>query len=249
LTFLTNRYLFEYVEIAMSQRNEGMTLVAKTAKSLAELSLARGLGSFLGAEDELLEKFSVSRPTLRQAAKIVESDRLISIRRGAKGGFYAERPNAKDAIKSLARFLRLQGATIAHVHAATRLIVEEMGVSAAACTQSDLRDRMTQFRAQIDTNDTVADLVRAETDLALLLAQMSGNPASELFIEIGYTFGREDDQVAFYRNPADRERARALQRGLCDAVLSGDGEIARVMMRRRSDMVTEWLARADGRAT
>ncbi len=86
---------------------------------------------YLGAEDELLAKLSVSRPTLRQAAKIVESDRLISVRRGIKGGFYATRPNAADAIKALARYLRLNGATIADVFAVTKLVAEEAG--ALAC--------------------------------------------------------------------------------------------------------------------
>ena len=229
---------------------EPRTLVAKTARTLAELSLSSAAGAYLGAEDELLGRFGVSRPTLRQAAKIVESDRLISVRRGVKGGFYAERPNTGDAIKALARFLRMNGATIAHVHAATRLIAEEMGVAAAQCTDIDivLRERLVAFRDRIDANDSVAEIVRAETELARLLAEMSGNPASQLFIEIGYTFGRDDHQVAFYHDPADRERARALQRGLCDAVLAGDGEIARLMMQRRSATITEWLARDEEKA-
>lgn len=221
------------------------TLVAKTARTLVELSMARDPGSYLGSEDELLGRFGVSRPTLRQAAKIVESDRLISVRRGVKGGFYAERPVAEDAIKALARFLRMNGATIAHVHAATRLIAEEMGAAAAACVNPELRARVAAFRERIDANDNVTDIVRAETELARLLAEMSGNPASQLFIEIGYTFGREDHQVAFYQSAVDREHARALQRGLCDAVLAGDGEIARLMMQRRSATVTEWLARGE----
>jgi GntR family transcriptional regulator, transcriptional repressor for pyruvate dehydrogenase complex len=224
---------------------QSLTLVAKTARTLAELSLASDAGAYLGAEDELLRRFGVSRPTLRQAAKIVESDRLISVRRGVKGGFYAERPVAEDAIKALARFLRINGATIAHVHAATRLIAEEMGVAAAGCADQELRTRVYAFRERIEANDNVADIVRAETELARLLAEMSGNPASQLFIEIGYTFGREDHQVVFYQTTADRERARALQRGLCDAVLAGDGEIARLMMQRRSATVTEWLVRAE----
>jgi GntR family transcriptional regulator, transcriptional repressor for pyruvate dehydrogenase complex len=223
--------------------NQSHTLVAKTARRLAELSLASDAGAYLGAEADLLQQLEISRPTLRQAAKIVESDRLISVRRGVKGGFYAERPNAQDAIKALARYLRMNGATIAHVHAATRLIAEEMGVAAAACKDLSLKGKLAAFRERIDSHDNVVDIVRAETELARLLAEMSGNPASQLFIEIGYTFGREDHQTVFYQSAEDRERARILQRGLCDAVLAGDSEIARLMMQRRSAAVTEWLVR------
>lgn len=76
----------------------GSSRVAHTARLLAALSLATGAGDFLGAEDELLARLGVSRPTLRQAAKIVENERLISVRRGTKGGLYAARPDVADVL-------------------------------------------------------------------------------------------------------------------------------------------------------
>lgn len=217
--------------------------VDRTATALADLSLAAVPGDHLGSEDELIGKLGVSRPTLRQAAKIVEADRLLSVRRGTRGGFYAARPDAADVIRAPARYLRLNGATLADVHAVASSITEGVGESAARCTDPDLRQRLTDFRDRIASNDSVADLIRAETDLSRLLGEMSGNPAARLFIEIGYTFGRDERQVRFYQTGEDRERARNLQRGLCDAVLAGDPDIARLMMQRRSAMIREWLAR------
>lgn len=41
------------------------------------------------SEDELLERYGVSRPTLRQAARILEHEQLIDVRRGVNGGFLA----------------------------------------------------------------------------------------------------------------------------------------------------------------
>src|SRR3546814_4388112 len=96
----------------MMMDDRAETLASRTARALADLSLAAAPGDHLGAEDDLLQRFGVSRPTLRQAAKLVERDRLISIRRGIKGGYFAERHDARDAIQSLARFLRLRGATL-----------------------------------------------------------------------------------------------------------------------------------------
>lgn len=219
------------------------TRVAQTAESLVALSRNATAGTYLGAEDELLQRLGVSRPTLRQAAKIVESDKMIAVRRGSKGGIYATRPEAADVIRAPAHYLRLNGATVADVHAVTRRIAEDMGAAAALCTNPALRDRLTAFRAMIDANDTPAALVDAETKLARLLAEMSGNPATMLFIEIGYTFGRGVHDMHFYATVDDRKRARTLQRGLCDAVMVHDAEIARLMMQRRSAMISEWLAR------
>lgn len=220
-----------------------MTLVKDTADVLAELSLESSPGDHLGAEDELIERLGVSRPTLRQAAKIVESDRLLQVRRGIRGGFYASRPDAADVIRAPARYLRLNGATIADVHAVTRLIAEEVAVLAARSTDPAPREELAAFRARIDQADAVAAMIRSETELARLLARMSGNPAAELFIEIGYTFGREEHHLRFYQSAEDRARARGLQRDLVDAVLAGDAEIARLMIRRRADLITGWLVR------
>ena len=70
---------------------------------------------------------------------------------------------------------------------------------------------------------------------------MSGNPAIGLFMEIGYTFGREEQNIRFYQQADDRERSRSLQVQLCDAILAGDPEIARLLMARRTAMIVEWL--------
>jgi GntR family transcriptional regulator, transcriptional repressor for pyruvate dehydrogenase complex len=220
--------------------------VAQTASALADLSLAGVAGEFLGAEDDLLARLGVSRPTLRQAAKMVESDKLITVRRGAKGGFYAARPDATDAIRAPARYLQVNGATIADVQAVAAPISEATAAAAAKCLDSLLRGRLAVFRDRIDSNDSVVDMVRSETDLARLLAEMSGNPAARLFIEISHTFGRNERHLRFYQDAEDRQRARSLQRGLCDAVLANDPDIARLMMQRRSALIVEWLAREQG---
>lgn len=227
----------------MDQALSGETLVSRTARALARLSLDSEEGAYLGAEQDLLARLGISRPTLRQAAKIVESDRLISVRRGTNGGFYAERPAAADAIRTLTRFLRLRGTTLRDIMAMNRLVTEEAAVLACACTREDLRARLAAFVATIDANDTPGAVIRAETALARLIAEMSGNPAIELVLAIGYGFGLEEQGVVIYQDPAERAEARKLQHDLCRAILDSDAEIARLMMRRRSAMAALWIDR------
>lgn len=217
------------------------TLVEETVKLLTQISLESEVGAYLGTEDDLLPRLQVSRPTLRQAAKLLANDKLISVRRGIKGGFYADRPNAADSIKALAQYLRLNGATISDVLAVTKLTAEEAGALAAANNDPDLRARLVAFQAAIDDNETSAEMVRSEGYLVRLLAEMSGNPALQVVMEIGYSFGMDEHGVRFYATEKDRERARVLQRALCDAILAGDTDIARLMMRRRSAMIESWL--------
>ena len=55
----------------MNFQSMGETLASRTAQALVDLSLAAKPGDYLGAENDLLQKFGISRPTLRQAAKMV----------------------------------------------------------------------------------------------------------------------------------------------------------------------------------
>jgi len=228
----------------------GDTLVARTARALAKLSLESEEGAFLGPEDELLVRLGISRPTFRQAAKMVENDRLITVRRGVKGGFYVSRPDAADAIRTLTRYLRLNGANLHDMWAVSRLIMEEAAGLAAACADEGLRARLDAFAAANDgaAVETARDVVRAETELAGLVAAMSGNPAMQLMMSITYSFGLEDDGVALFHDPAQRQEARRLRRELCRAILQHDAEVARVMMRRRAAAMGEWLTQAAGAA-
>lgn len=225
----------------MSHPIQSETLVARTARELAELSLAYEDGAFIGAEDELLSRLRVSRPTLRQAAKITENDRLISVRRGIKGGFYASRPDAQDAIRTLARFLRLKGSTLTDIMAVSRLVSEEAVTLACQCTRDDLRERLAAFAARIDSNDTPAAMIGAESELVQIVSEMSGNPAIELVMAIGFSFGMEEQRTGLYRSAEQRATARKLQRQLCQAILDRDPDIASVLMRRRSATMQQWI--------
>lgn len=222
------------------------SLVTRTARALSQISLDSDDGAFLGAEDDLLVRLCVSRPTLRQAAKIAENDRLISVRRGIRGGFYASRPDAEDAIRTLARFLRLKGTSLRDIMQVSRLVSQEGGMLACACQDAGLRTRLEEFAERIDANDSPAALIRAEGDLVRLISAMSGNPAIELVMAIGFSFGMEEEEVAFYRDPEHRVLARKLQHDLCRAILERDVEIARLMMQRRSDTMTQWIEQSPG---
>jgi GntR family transcriptional repressor for pyruvate dehydrogenase complex len=217
------------------------TLASRTARALVDMSLAATPGEYLGAENDLLQKFGISRPTLRQAAKMVERDRLISVRRGTNGGFFAERPDASDAIQSLTRFLRLRGANLGNVMQVTRPVLEEAAAAAAKLrTEADI-EQLTEFVAAIDGCEESRALIASEVKMAQLIARISGNPVIELVMEIGYSFGLSERDIGLYGDSDRRARTREMQRSLLNAIIDGDADIARLMMQRRSDQFDDWL--------
>ena len=71
---------------------------------------------------------------------------------------------------------------------------------------------------------------------------MSGNPMIALVMSIGLTFGHSSEPTRLFQTAEDRAVARKLQRDLCHAVIDGDGDIADIMMQRRTKQFGEWLA-------
>ena len=80
-------------------------------------------GETLPAESQLMEQFGVSRPTLREAFRILEAETLISVRRGSRGGARVVAPDTSVAARYVGLLLQMQGATINDVYEA-RMIFE-----------------------------------------------------------------------------------------------------------------------------
>ena len=229
--------------------------LSRTVRRLREISLALDEGGALGSEKELMDQLCVSRPTLRQAARVVENDQLLQIRRGVRGGYYACRPDSRHVVQAPALYLRLQQATLGDVQAAVRVLAPEVAAAAAACPDSALVAELQAFDAHRRSAgvDTVPDLLRSESELAHLLSRMSGNTAFTLFLDIAYAFGALEQDLKLYEAPEIRADQKAMQLQLCEAVLHHDVTRARATSERRSDVIGALVDAAQvvtpGRAT
>lgn len=70
-------------------------------------------GDFLPNEAELMAHFGVSRPTLREAVRVLESERLVEVRRGSRTGARVRVPGPEIVARPAGLLLELSGATIA----------------------------------------------------------------------------------------------------------------------------------------
>jgi DNA-binding FadR family transcriptional regulator len=82
-------------------------------------------GDALPSETALMEQFGVSRPTLREAFRVLESEALIEIRRGAHGGARVKGPDSTVAARYVGFILEHAGATLRDVFDARSLIESE----------------------------------------------------------------------------------------------------------------------------
>ncbi|HWN33241.1 MAG TPA: winged helix-turn-helix domain-containing protein, partial [Pseudonocardia sp.] len=68
----------------------------------------RAEGELLPPELRLMTELGVSRPTLRQALRILENERLVRIHRGRNGGARVSRPSVRTAGRHLNNLLLYQ---------------------------------------------------------------------------------------------------------------------------------------------
>ncbi|MEU4657424.1 FadR/GntR family transcriptional regulator [Streptomyces sp. NPDC023723] len=109
-------------------------------------------GETLPPEVQLMEQFGVSRPTLREAFRILETEMLISVRRGSRGGAQVMAPDSSVAARHVGLLLQLQGTTVDDVYEA-RMIAEP------ACARLLAKRRTKQDLADLEA--VVAELQSA----------------------------------------------------------------------------------------
>jgi DNA-binding FadR family transcriptional regulator len=110
-------------------------------------------GETLPSEMLLMEQFGVSRPTLREAFRILETESLIGVRRGARGGAQVLEPDPMVAARHVGLLLQLQGTTLQDVY-------EARMVSEPVCAR---------MLAQVRTDQDLANLRSVVDDLTQLV--------------------------------------------------------------------------------
>lgn len=120
-------------------------------------------GSILPKEDELLREFPVSKPSLREAMRILEAEGLLRVRRGKLGGAVVRRPTAANVAYTIGLVLGSQEVGLSDVG---RALLRVEPACAALCAERTDRERavVPALRALHD------EAVAVVEDLALVTA-------------------------------------------------------------------------------
>ncbi|MCL2584950.1 MAG: GntR family transcriptional regulator [Streptosporangiales bacterium] len=112
------------------------------------LSGELAVGQRLPSEAELTHVFEISRETLREALRVLESESLVEIRRGRGGGAVVRQPDLSSVGRYVALLLQVDHATLGHLEEA-RSVIEPPAAARAAdrCGPADL-DRLVALHDQ-----------------------------------------------------------------------------------------------------
>lgn len=113
--------------------------VAETvAAELRRRILSSAEGYRLPTQDQLVEEFAVSFPSMREAIRILETEGLVTVRRGNVGGMEVHRPDEASAAYHLG--LVLQGGRVTLRDLAAGLQLLEPMCAAECARRSDRED-------------------------------------------------------------------------------------------------------------
>jgi GntR family transcriptional repressor for pyruvate dehydrogenase complex len=143
-------------------------------------------GDRLGREEDLARQFGVSRPTLREALRLLSSAHLIRASKGPGGGiFVAATPVegiGRSVSDSVASMLEAQSITIDEL-LETRMLFEVplAGLAAQRATEADvarLHEVLAEAEAAPDDGEVVA---RVDARVHRLISEIAGNRLAAAF--------------------------------------------------------------------
>lgn len=214
-------------------------------------------GDALPSENVLMGQFGISRPTLREAFRILEAEALITVRRGARGGARVHPPSPEVAARYAAVVLQHRGATLDDLQRARVMI--EAPLAGALAASDDRDDVVADLKAVIEQTEANFDdpeaMVALHFDFHRLVVAATGNPVVTLLAELiegvfegsgwSYMQRRDRDDAGHNRRKALRAHAR-----LVALIEEGDVEGATDLWRAHLTEVGALLAEGpDERAT
>lgn len=216
-------------------------------------------GQKLPPETQLMGQFGVSRPTIREAFRILETERLIVVRPGSRGGAQVVAPDPAVAARYFALLLQFQGATIDDVYEARKVAEPACaGLLASRRTEQDLADLAAvigEIESAIEGRDGAAPdpalWSRLSHRFHELIMQRSGNQTLALQgavlhdIVATHTELRVSGHFDHHESPERFRRAVRSYKKLLALIADGDAVGAQRLWRGHMESAAAYLLKDD----
>jgi GntR family transcriptional repressor for pyruvate dehydrogenase complex len=187
-------------------------------------------GDILPTQESLFSEFGVSPPALREAIHLLETDGLISVRRGNMGGAVVQLPSPERTAHMISMVLQTRAATPADVSGAL-LHLEPICAGMCAAREDRATEVVPQLQAEIDIQTAnfgdVAQYVRnARRFHEVLVARCGNEPMILLIGSLELIWSTHESQV--WGDDMNEKTMRAALRDhqrLLDAI--SEGNVAR----------------------
>jgi DNA-binding FadR family transcriptional regulator len=206
-------------------------------------------GDLLPAESALMASFDVARTTVRDAVRILESEGLLVVRRGANGGGRVQAPAVAMVADHAALVLQSRLTSLEDVYAARAMI--ETPIAGILADRSNDTAMISRLRDALEAEAASLDdpllLSRAEGRFHQRLVQLTGSVTIELLSAVANRIIAQQVEREVAERAANsevvrhhREAHRAHER-LVDLIAVGAAREAEALWRRHLEAGLEHL--------
>lgn len=202
-------------------------LVQQSAERLRDMLFAVPSGTRLGALPELARRLGVGIVTVQQAARILEHEGLLEVKRGPGGGYYGTRPDDAALERAIAAYMRVHPTSFDEAADITSLLFNELVPAAAACRDDRLRADLHALGETVDYQNTEADRGAFELALQDLLFDMVDRPLFAALTRVTLRVAETRSAPLIDQSRAGVAEWKAGRRRIIAAILAQDADLAR----------------------
>ncbi|MFT3929261.1 MAG: GntR family transcriptional regulator [Spongiibacteraceae bacterium] len=207
--------------------------LSDTVSRLRERVLACAEGEFLGSEEVLERELGVSKPTIRQAARVLEREGMLRVKRGNNGGYFSARPDAgfiEETVASYLEVLRARPEDLTRVATALWIETVRQAASLPKPPNAELLPPLKRAIARLPEASQFSDVSALDQKIRRVIFDIADAPYVELIFNINANFARR----RFAESPAavddsHGEFVEAWRHAtilMLDAIFTGDTEVA-----------------------
>jgi DNA-binding FadR family transcriptional regulator len=208
-------------------------------------------GDALPPEADLMQRYNISRPSLREALRILESEALIVVRRGGLGGATVKRPTLEVTARHFGLILQDRGAQVEDVYRARTILeppaVGDLARVAAPHQVAALRERLDAAGKTIGSASAYA---KAISEFREFMIGLTGNITISLLVRlVDEVMEKHQVRTGELRGASWEELQRKNQRSLnklIDMIEQHDADNAEEFYRKHLSEAGKYLF-ADGK--
>jgi GntR family transcriptional regulator, transcriptional repressor for pyruvate dehydrogenase complex len=225
----------------LKPQKTAMLLAQRIVSEITDRELAPG--AMLPPEQDMLAEYGVARGTLREALRYLESQGILAIKPGPRGGPVVTSPDPRHLAGTIALLLQATDAPYRTVVEARQIVEPALGGRAASAA-SDAQ--VAELAASVDRMAEVLDDLPAFLDENYafhgLIAEMADN---RLFEQLLGSLGWITDGTALGVDYPKRSRTQvlAVHRSILAAIADRDPALAESRMREHIDSYVAYLQR------
>lgn len=231
-----------------TDKTQRRQLVKAAAAQLRDIILEREPGANIGSLKEVAQMLGVGIVTVQQAARILEHEGLLAVRRGPGGGYHGTRPDEAALERAFEAYWRVHGFGYRESQEMLALLDCEIIPAAARCEDESLMQSVRELSEKVESSNTPEQRVDFEIELRQVLFRMVARPLIELLSRVTMRVNVQRPLPLLFHGSDGVAAWKAGRARILQAILQRDEELARFEAERYRRQIIDRLRQRDASA-